>query len=81
MALALCFMVATVLTVLVGDWRSIFVFQAAVALAVLIATVFGLKESRTHALRAEARGKFPEKVTAFREGMAVHGRYGQPCPR
>jgi formamidopyrimidine-DNA glycosylase len=32
-------------------------------------------------LRAEARDKFPEKVTAFREGMAVHGRYGQPCPR
>ena len=32
-------------------------------------------------LRAEARRKFPEKVTAFREGMAVHGRYGQPCPR
>jgi formamidopyrimidine-DNA glycosylase len=32
-------------------------------------------------LRAEAAGKFPEKVTAFREGMAVHGRYGQPCPR
>jgi formamidopyrimidine-DNA glycosylase len=32
-------------------------------------------------LSAEARQKFPEKVTAFREGMAVHGRYGQPCPR
>ncbi|HLK68104.1 MAG TPA: DNA-formamidopyrimidine glycosylase family protein [Bryobacteraceae bacterium] len=32
-------------------------------------------------LRAEARGSFPEKVTAFREGMAVHGRYGQPCPQ
>jgi len=32
-------------------------------------------------LRADAGGKFPEKVTAFREGMAVHGRYGQPCPR
>ena len=32
-------------------------------------------------LCAEARQKFPEKVTAFREGMAVHGRYGQPCPR
>jgi formamidopyrimidine-DNA glycosylase len=32
-------------------------------------------------LRTEARGKFPEKVTAFREGMAVHGRYGEPCPR
>jgi formamidopyrimidine-DNA glycosylase len=32
-------------------------------------------------LRAEARGKFPEKVTAFRPEMAVHGKYGQPCPR
>ena len=32
-------------------------------------------------LRAEARGRFPEKVTAFREGMAVHGRFGKPCPR
>jgi formamidopyrimidine-DNA glycosylase len=32
-------------------------------------------------LRIEAGGKFPEKVTAFREGMAVHGRYKQPCPR
>jgi formamidopyrimidine-DNA glycosylase len=28
----------------------------------------------------EARRKFPEKVTAFREDMAVHGRYGKPCP-
>ena len=32
-------------------------------------------------LRAETGSGFPEKVTAFREGMAVHGRYGQPCPR
>lgn len=32
-------------------------------------------------LQDEARGKFPEKVTAFRKDMAVHGRYGQPCPR
>ena len=32
-------------------------------------------------LRAEVGGGFPEKVTAFREGMAVHGRYRQPCPR
>jgi formamidopyrimidine-DNA glycosylase len=32
-------------------------------------------------LRAEAKTGFPEKVTAFREGMAVHGRYGQRCPR
>ena len=31
-------------------------------------------------LRAEAHGGFPEKVTAFRKGMAVHGRYRQPCP-
>ncbi|MFB3923800.1 MAG: Fpg/Nei family DNA glycosylase [Terriglobia bacterium] len=35
----------------------------------------------TERLRAEAAGEFPEKVTAFRGGMAVHGRYGQPCPR
>jgi formamidopyrimidine-DNA glycosylase len=32
-------------------------------------------------LRAEAEARFPEKVTAFRKEMAVHGRYGQPCPR
>lgn len=32
-------------------------------------------------LRSEASVKFPEKVTAFREDMAVHGRYGKPCPR
>jgi formamidopyrimidine-DNA glycosylase len=31
-------------------------------------------------LRDEAGQKFPEKVTAFREGMAVHGRYQLPCP-
>jgi formamidopyrimidine-DNA glycosylase len=31
-------------------------------------------------LQREAGGEFPEKVTAFREGMAVHGRYRQPCP-
>jgi formamidopyrimidine-DNA glycosylase len=32
-------------------------------------------------LRTEAGTGFPEKVTAFHEGMSVHGRYGQPCPR
>jgi formamidopyrimidine-DNA glycosylase len=32
-------------------------------------------------LRMEASDKFPEKVTAFREGMSVHGRYKQPCLR
>jgi formamidopyrimidine-DNA glycosylase len=31
-------------------------------------------------LRAQAAGRFPEKVTAFHEAMAVHGRYGKPCP-
>jgi formamidopyrimidine-DNA glycosylase len=35
----------------------------------------------TARLREESRGGFPEKVTAFREGMAAHGRYGKPCPR
>jgi formamidopyrimidine-DNA glycosylase len=32
-------------------------------------------------LTAEAQAAFPEKVTAFRKDMAVHGRFGQPCPR
>jgi formamidopyrimidine-DNA glycosylase len=35
----------------------------------------------TEALRTEAGDEFPEKVTAFREGMAVHGRYKEPCLR
>jgi formamidopyrimidine-DNA glycosylase len=34
----------------------------------------------TDRLRAEAQNGFPEKVTAFRNGMAAHGRYGEPCP-
>jgi formamidopyrimidine-DNA glycosylase len=32
-------------------------------------------------LRAEAENNFPERVTAFRQDMAVHGRFGKPCPR
>src|SRR5438270_4518361 len=32
-------------------------------------------------LRTEAEAGFPERVTAFRKEMAVHGRYGQPCPK
>jgi formamidopyrimidine-DNA glycosylase len=36
--------------------------------------------SWTDILRAEVGGGFPENVTAFREGMAVHGRFGKPCP-
>ena len=35
----------------------------------------------TARLREETGDAFPEKVTAFRPGMAVHGRYGKPCPR
>ena len=31
-------------------------------------------------LQSETGTEFPERVTAFREGMAVHGRYGKPCP-
>jgi formamidopyrimidine-DNA glycosylase len=31
-------------------------------------------------LRDEAKGGFPEKVTAFRKDMAVHGKYNEPCP-
>ena len=34
----------------------------------------------TDRLRKEAGGEFPAKVTAFHDGMAVHGRYGKPCP-
>jgi len=37
-------------------------------------------EQWTDRFVAEARERFPERVTAFREGMAVHGRYGKPCP-
>jgi formamidopyrimidine-DNA glycosylase len=32
-------------------------------------------------MNAEAAKSFPEKVTAFRPEMAVHGKFGQPCPR
>ena len=44
------------------------------------ATVATLAEW-TARLQDEAGEHFPEKVTAFRDGMAVHGRFGQPCPR
>jgi len=42
-----------------------------------------MKDTLTHwveLLRTEAAARFPEKVTAFRDAMAVHGKYGQPCP-
>jgi formamidopyrimidine-DNA glycosylase len=41
----------------------------------------GVLRAWVERLREESHGKFPEKVTAFREGMAAHGRYGKPCPR
>ena len=37
-------------------------------------------EEWTRRLRDELAGEFPEKVTAFHDGMAVHGKYGRPCP-
>ena len=37
-------------------------------------------EEWTERLRAEVGEGFPDRVTAFREGMAVHGRLGEPCP-
>ncbi|HLJ85387.1 MAG TPA: zinc finger domain-containing protein, partial [Candidatus Angelobacter sp.] len=50
-----------------------------------IARLFeSVRHSLTHwtdLLRREAGEKFPERVTAFREEMAVHGKYGKPCPR
>jgi formamidopyrimidine-DNA glycosylase len=47
----------------------------------LFAATRGTLELWIHRLRAEAEAGFPEKVTAFRKGMAVHGRYGESCPR
>jgi len=40
----------------------------------------GILEMWVQRLRSEAKRGFPEKVTAFRPEMAVHGRFGQPCP-
>jgi len=47
---------------------------------ILAATRETLQEWTTR-LQKEAGDEFPEKVTAFREGMAVHGRFGKPCPQ
>jgi formamidopyrimidine-DNA glycosylase len=46
----------------------------------LFAATKSTLESWTERLLAEAKTKFPEKVTAFRPEMAVHGRFGKPCP-
>ena len=47
----------------------------------LFAATHGTLRLWMERLRAEAAAGFPEKVSAFREGMAAHGRYGQACPR
>jgi formamidopyrimidine-DNA glycosylase len=47
--------------------------------ATLHAAVRDVMREWTDRLRSELAGEFPEKVTAFREGMAVHGRFRQPC--
>jgi|ERR1700683_4098875 len=52
-----------------GDWERLF--------AVTRETL----QSWIDRLRAEAETEFPEKVTAFRTEMAVHGKFGKPCPR
>jgi formamidopyrimidine-DNA glycosylase len=46
----------------------------------LLAAAQAVLREWTARLREEAGDAFPEKVTAFRPGMAVHGRFGQPCP-
>jgi formamidopyrimidine-DNA glycosylase len=47
----------------------------------LLAAIRSTLVDWTERLRQESAGAFPEKVTAFRPAMAVHGRYGEPCPR
>jgi formamidopyrimidine-DNA glycosylase len=51
------------------------------AIARLFEATRGTLLDWTERLRREAGDGFPEKVTAFRDGMAVHGRFGQPCPQ
>jgi formamidopyrimidine-DNA glycosylase len=51
-----------------------------IEIARLFEATVGTLEKWTAALRDELAGSFPEKVTAFRDGMAVHGKYRQPCP-
>lgn len=50
-------------------------------IAVLHAATRATLAEWTDRLRKQAGGAFPEKVTAFHKEMAVHGRFGQPCPR
>jgi formamidopyrimidine-DNA glycosylase len=50
------------------------------AVATLYEATRSVLHEWTERIRAETGAGFPEKVTAFREGMAVHGRFGKPCP-
>ena len=50
-------------------------------ISVLHTAVLTTLSEWTARLKEETGEKFPEKVTAFHEGMAVHGRFGKPCPR
>jgi formamidopyrimidine-DNA glycosylase len=50
------------------------------AISRLHSAVQAVLQEWTERLRSDARDKFPEEVTAFREGMAVHGRFREPCP-
>jgi formamidopyrimidine-DNA glycosylase len=52
----------------------------AAAIEALFAATREVLAEWTQRLRDEAGGAFPQKVTAFRPQMAVHGRFGQPCP-
>lgn len=50
-------------------------------ISILHAATISTLAEWTDRLTRESGGVFPEKVTAFHDGMAVHGRYGHPCPR
>jgi formamidopyrimidine-DNA glycosylase len=54
--------------------------QDPAAMAALHAATCAVLAEWTQRLRAEAGATFPQRVTAFRPEMAVHGRFGQPCP-
>ena len=52
----------------------------AAQIAALHQACLSVLQEWTDRMRQDVGDGFPEKVTAFREGMATHGRYGQPCP-
>jgi formamidopyrimidine-DNA glycosylase len=50
------------------------------AIARLYAATHEVLDEWTERLRKQTKGRFPDKVTAFQGAMAVHGKFGQPCP-